>query len=131
MYDVANQHITDISVKLGEMEKWWYDAGAGGEGRGKKGWSLSVPKDMVPSTFNGKDKGWLKGKEEITEYCEAGHPGLKNALDHALKRKEEITEAAMRNSPLGHTSKDWSGRHDIYVLLKRKTEATSDAKKMV
>ena len=86
---------------------------------------------MAPQAFNGKDEGLIKWKEEVTDYCEAVHHGLKHALDYALKRKEEVIESVMRTNPLGHTAEDWSRRHVLYILPQRKTVATTDAKKIV
>jgi hypothetical protein len=37
----------------------------------------------------------------------------------------------MRGNPLGSTEEDWELRHEVYKLLKRKTDANTDARKIV
>ena len=37
----------------------------------------------------------------------------------------------MRSNPLGSTEEDWELRHEVYKLLKRKTDANTDARKIV
>ena len=93
---------------------------------------LSVPKDMVPQVFNGKDDGWARWREEITDYCEAVHPGLRSALEWAVKSRTEITEEKLKGNPLASLAEEqWKMRTEVYTLIKRKTEVSSEARKIV
>lgn len=97
----------------------------------KTKWELSRPKDMDPSVFNGKEESWAKFKEELMDYADAVHPGIKLQLEWTLKQKDEITEAVIGRNPLSSPPEDWQLRFDLHKLLKRKTEVTSEAHNIV
>ena len=78
------------------------------------------PKDMQPSTFNGKGEEWMKWSEEVEDYAEAVHPGRKAALEWALKRKVEITEEEMQRGPIGLAHEERELRHAVYTLRRGK-----------
>ena len=94
-------------------------------------WELSRPKDMEPDIFSGKEEAWSKFKEDLMDYADAVHPGIKLQLDWTLKQKDEITEAVINRNPLSTLAEDWPLRFDLHKLLKRKTEPTSEARKIV
>ena len=97
----------------------------------KPKWEMSRPKDMEPSTFGGKDDLWAKFKENLMDFADAVHPGIKVQLEWTLRQREEITQPVMNNHPISSTAEDWELRHELYKVLKRKTEATSEARKFV
>ena len=97
----------------------------------KPKWEMSGPKDMEPSTFGGKDDLWAKFKEDLMDFADAVHPGIKVQLEWTLRQREEITQPVMGNHPISSTAEDWELRHELYKLLKRKTEATSEAREIV
>ena len=43
----------------------------------KPKWEMSRPKDMKPATFGGKDDLWAKFKEDLMDFADAVHPGIK------------------------------------------------------
>ena len=92
---------------------------------------MSRPKDMEPSAFGSKEDQWPKFREDLMDFAEAVHPGLKVQLEYTLRQKDEITSFLMRGNPLGSTEEDWELRHEVYKLLKRKTDANTDARKIV
>ena len=51
----------------------------------KTKWELSRPKDMDPTIFSGKEEAWPKFKEELMDYADAVHPGIKLQLEWTLK----------------------------------------------
>ena len=91
----------------------------------KPKWEMSRPKDMEPATFGGKDEVWAMFKEDLMDFVDAVHPGLKLQFEWTLRQKEEITQPVMSDHPISSTLEDWEMRHELYKLLKRKSEATS------
>ena len=65
------------------------------------------------------------------DFADAVHLGIKIQLEWTLRQKEEITQPVMGNHPISSTLEDWELRHELYKLLKRKSEATSEARKIV
>ena len=86
---------------------------------------------MDPDIFRGKEEAWSKFKEDLMDYADAVHPGVKLQLEWTLKQKEEITEEVIKRNPLSSPDEDWLLRLDLHKLLKRKTAATSEARKIV
>ena len=90
---------------------------------------MSRPKDLEPIAFGTKEERKPKFREKLMDFAEAVHPGLRVQLDYTLRCKEEITSFSMKGNPLGSTEEDWELRDAVYKVLKRKTEANSDARK--
>ena len=67
----------------------------------------------------------------MKDYTDAVHPGIKLQLEWTLKQKEDITQEVLDRNPLGSTAEDWILRFELFKLLKRKTESTSEARKIV
>ena len=65
------------------------------------------------------------------DYSDAVHPGIKPQLEWTLKQKEEITQEVIGRNPLSSPAEDWPLRFDLFKLIKRKTESTSEARKIV
>ena len=53
----------------------------------KPKWEMSRPKDMGPATFGGKDELWAKFKEDLMDFADAVHPGLKIQLEWTLRQR--------------------------------------------
>ena len=92
---------------------------------------MSRAKDLEPSTFSGKEVLWPKFKEELMDHADAVHAGIKNQLEYSLKPREEVTQFVLECTPLGSSEYMWNLRDELYKVLKRKTEATSEARKIV
>ena len=123
LFDATKVEVEELKRRALEVEKKSADR--------KTKWELSRPKDMDPDIFNGKEEAWTKFKEDLMDYADAVHGGIKLQLDWTLKQKDEITEAVINRNPLSTLAEDWPLRFDLYKLLKRKTEATSEARKIV
>ena len=72
---------------------------------------------MGPSQSTGNEEEWPKWKEEIEDYIEAVHPGLKHAIILTSKAKEEVTEKTLRDEE--YVWEEWKLREAIFTLLKK------------
>ena len=126
LYEATKVEVADLRRRATEVEK-----NSGGGDKKEKKWELTQPKDMQPTVFGSKEDHWPKYREDLMDYAEAVHPGLRLQLEWVLKQREEITVVSMRNNPLGATDAEWGLRAKLYTLLKIKTEATTDARKIV
>lgn len=124
LYGGANASIKQMIAKL--LATLAY-SGAGEER--KKKWEMYRPKDVEPSLFSGKEDEWAKWKEEIEDYADAVHPGIKDALVWASKLRERVTEESLRKQ--GVVDEDWTVRGVIFRLLEIKTGALSEARKVM
>ena len=97
----------------------------------KTKWELSRPKDIEPDVFGGKKEAWSKFKEDSMDYADAVRPGVKLQLGWTLRQKEEITQEVIGRNPLSSPAEDWPLRFELFKLLERKTESTSEARKIV
>ena len=123
LFEATKTEVEELRRRALEVEKKSLDK--------KPKWELSRPKDMDPTVFSGKEEAWAKFKEELMDYADAVHPGIKLQLEWTLKSKEEITEQVIMLNPLSSPPEDWPLRFDLHKLLKRKTEATSEAREIV
>ena len=124
LFDATNTEVQELRRRATEVEQ-------GNKGDRKTKWEMSRPKDLEPSAFGSKEERWPKFREELMDFAEAVHPGLKSQLEYTLRQKEEITSFVMKGNPLGSAEDDWELRHEVYKELKRKTEPNSDARKIV
>ena len=83
LFDATKAEVEELRRRALEMEKRSADK--------KTKWELSRPTDMGPSVFNGKEESWAKFKEELMDYADAVHPGIKLQLEWTLKQKDEVT----------------------------------------
>ena len=51
----------------------------------KPKWEMSRPKDMEPSAFGSKEDQWPKFREDLMDFADAVHPGLKVQLEYTLR----------------------------------------------
>jgi len=123
LFDATKAEVEELRRRALEVERKSSDK--------KPKWELSRPKDMDPTIFSGKEEAWAKFKGELMDYADAVHPGIKLQLEWTLKQKDEITEQVIMRNPLSSPPEDWPLRFDLHKLLKRKTEATSEARKIV
>jgi len=123
LFDATKTEVEELKRRALEVEKKSSDK--------RTKWELSRPKDMEPDMFSGKEEAWSKFKEDLMDYADAVHPGIKLQLDWTLKQKDEITEAVINLNLLSTLAEDWPLRFDLHKLLKRKTESTSEARKIV
>ena len=65
------------------------------------------------------------------DFADAVHSGIKIQLEWTLRQREEITQPVMSHHPISSTAEDWELRHELYKLLKRKTEALSYVRRIV
>ena len=114
-----------------EVEELRRRATEGEKKNSEKHWGLTRAKDLVPDVFSGKEDGWAKFKDNLIDYAESCHDGLKTQLEFVLKQKQEITQSVLGENPFGCTEKHWILRSEAYKLLKLKTELNSEARKIV
>ena len=88
---------------------------------------MSIPKDMGLLSFGAKEEQW----QQLKGYVEACHPGIKSQLGFALGQKTAIAHAVLHNNPLGFADEFWGLRTDLHKVLKRKLDATSEARKFL
>ena len=91
LYDATKIEVEELKRRALEVETKSSDK--------KPKWELSRPKDMDPTIFSGKEEAWPKFKEELMDYADAVHPGIKLQLEWTLKAKEEITEQVLTLNP--------------------------------
>ena len=71
---------------------------------------MSRPKDMELLSFGAKEELWPKFREQLKDYAEACHPGIKYQLEYALMQKVGITHQVLQGSPLGCADEFWDLR---------------------
>ena len=119
LYQATSNELSTIKTKLAaprtEFEK-------------KGGWQLNRPKDMEPNHFSGKDEEWSKWKEEIEDFMDAVHPGLKWTMAASSKLLERIDATSCEKDgnehalfPGGSGGEMWLRASEVFALLKRKT----------
>ena len=101
-----------------EVEELRRRATEGEKKSSEKHWGLTRSKDLVPDVFPGKEDGWAKFKDNLIDYAESCHAGLKSQLEFVLKQKQEITQSVLGENPFGCEEKLWMLRSDVYKLLK-------------
>ena len=77
LYDATRIEVDELKRRALEVETKSSDK--------KPKWELSRPKDMDPTIFSGKEEAWPKFKEELMDYADAVHPGIKLQLEYTLK----------------------------------------------
>ena len=96
LYSKASVSISEVNGRLAAIDAQIAALTAltssGGKGKGGNKSELSRPKDIEPSTFDDKEENWAKWKEEIEDYADAVHEGLKHALQTTLKISECVTQ---------------------------------------
>ena len=110
--------VTGATTALDELRGRLYEAEKKPPAHKPK-WEMSRPKDMEPAMFGGKDDLWAKFKEDLMDYADAVHPGIKIQLEWTLRQREEITQPVMNNHPLSSTAEDWELRHELYSLFEK------------
>ena len=118
LHQTASESLSATNTRVGVLES----AGSGpslGAGKAKEKWQLSVPKDMQPSEFTGKEEEWKRWKEEMEDYIEAVHPGMKLVLKVTTKGSEEVLNTDFQKA--GFNDGEWQHHDKLFMLLKRKT----------
>ena len=64
-----------INTRISVLENSFAEAKAaartGGEDKGKGGWQMTRPKDIIPNVFDGKEDDWPGWKESVEDYVES------------------------------------------------------------
>ena len=123
LYEITDKTLSETNAKLMELERRSVGPQSDAASRMafEKKWQLTRPKDMEAGTFSGKDEEWPKWKEEMEDYIESVHPGLKVALTAMAKTSSEVTQQSLvsHDPPFGR--EEWALSESLFVLLKRKT----------
>ena len=52
-------------------------------------WEMSRPKGMEPNTFGTKEEQWPKFREDLMDFADAVHPGLRVQLEWTFRQKKK------------------------------------------
>ena len=118
LHDLASKTLGETNGRLRTLENRTDGPSLVGT-KPKEKWQLSIPKDMQPSVFSGKDGEWKRWKEELEDYVEAVHPSLKFVLKEVTKLTEEILKTDL--TKIGCGDDEWALNGNLYTLLKRKS----------
>ena len=111
LYEGTKAEVEDLRRRAADVEKkTWAPASH------SKKWEMSRPKDMELLSFGAKEEQWPRFREQLKDYAEACHPGIKSQLEYALKQKVSITQAVLQGSPLGCADECWELRTDLYTI---------------
>ena len=134
LYAKASTSISEVQGRLAAADAQIAALAAltpsGGKGKGGNKWELSRPKDIEPSTFDGKEESWAKWKEEIEDYVDAVHEGLKHAMQTTQRISECVTKDLLETTG-GLIRTEWSKSTELHTLMKRKSTTLSEAKMIV
>ena len=125
LHEGTKAEVEDLRRRAADIEKKSWSTAA------NKTWDMSRPKDMEVISFGGKEESWAKFREQLMDYADACSSGIRPQLEFAMKQRTEITHQLLKKSPLGCADELWEKRADLYTLLKRKTEPTSEARKII
>ena len=81
-HDATKAEVEDFRRRATEVEK-------NSSGDKKTKWELSRPKDMEQDIFHGKEEAWSKFKEDLMDYADVVHPGVKLQLEWTLSRRRK------------------------------------------
>ena len=123
LYNKADASIREINTKFQNLP------GSGVGGGGEKKWRMSSPKDLEASIFSGKEEDWPRWREQIQDYVEAVHGGLKHVLEIVGDHKKEVTETTFKEAEL--LDEEWKQREAVFTLIKRKTEVNSEPRRIL
>ena len=93
LFDATKAEVEDLRRRPSEVEKK--------SGSQKSKWEMSRPKDMELLSFGAKEEQCPRFREQLKDYAEACHPGIKSQLELALKQKVAITHGVLQDNPLG------------------------------
>ena len=88
LHDATKAEVEDLRKRATEVEKR-------SSGEKKSKWEMSRPKDMEPNVFGSKEEQWPKFREDVMDFADAVHPGLRVQLEWTLRQKEEVTPVIM------------------------------------
>ena len=80
LHDATKAEVEDLRRRATEVEKK-------SSGERKSKWEMSRPKDMEPNVFGSKEEQWPKFREELMDFADAVHPGLRVQLEWTLRQK--------------------------------------------
>ena len=72
----------------------------------------------------------VNSKDELGDYADAVHAGLKHAFHVTVKIPEEATQHLLTVAG-GLIGEEWETSQEVHILLKRKTAPPSEAMKIV
>lgn len=113
----ATTALDELRGRLSEVERSLQPTSRSGRCPDQRTWSRARSEE--------KTDFWAKFKEDLMDFADVVHPGIKAQSEWTLRQREEITQPVMSRHPISSTAEDWELRHELYKLLKRKTEATS------
>ena len=133
LYQATQTELTQLTQKLLELEQ----RGPVGEARGgsadQKRKGMVLLKDLKPSSFNGKPEKWRTWIEEVVDFAEANHRGLRQLLERVEKLKgQEADEYWILNQK--DLTRNISAEEiieEVFTVLNMYTEQGTQARDIV
>ena len=94
LYEATKTEVEELRRRASEVEKK-----SSGEKKGR--WEMSRPKDMEPSSFGSKEEQWPKFREDLMDFADAVHSGMKVQLEWTLRLREEVAQTVLEANPTG------------------------------
>ena len=133
LYRATQTELTQIKQKMAELgQRGTLGDARGGQGDQKRR-GMVILKDLKPSTFNGKPEKWCGWIEEVVDYAEANHRGMRQLLERAEKLKNQEADEYWILSqgdvlPSGSVAEIME---EMFLLLKTGTEVGTQAREIV
>ena len=94
---------------------------------------MVILKDLKPSSFNGKPEKWRVWIEEVVDFAEANHRGLRPLLERVEKLKNQEADEywIVNHSDILPSGSAAEIMEEMFLLLKTCTEAGTQAREIV
>ena len=133
LYQATQTELTQLKQKLVKLEQ----RGPAGDARGgpadQKRKGMVLLKDLKPTSFNGKPEKWRTWVEEVTDFAEANHRGLRQLLERAEKLKGRDADEywILNQNDLIPNPQAQELIEEMFTVLKMYTESGSQARDIV
>ena len=84
LFKEAKTHVDMLVARMATVEQTIAAGGGGKEGKGKGGWQMTRPKDLIPNMFDGKEDEWANWKESVEDYIDKIKPCMKQLMTLVL-----------------------------------------------
>ena len=131
LYQATQTELEQVKQKLQELER----RGPGGDGRGaqadQKRTGMVLLKDLKPTSFNGKPEKWRAWVEEVADFAEANHRGLRQLLQRVERLKGQDADEYWLLNQTDLTNPQEQIIEEMFTVLKMYTEPGTQARDIV
>ena len=132
LYQATQTELAQLKHKLLELEQ----RGPVGDARGgpgeQKRKGMVLLKDLKPSNFDGKSEKWRTWVEEVADFAEANHRGLRRLLERVEKLKgQEADDYWILNQTDVIPNQAVEIIEEMFTVLKMYTESGTQARDIV